>query len=186
MKRPSLPTQAVYVATFLAAAAFIGGFALAGALTVNQGSPEAAGGNYESTTAISWWSQAGVGLTTVPSTLPSSLTATTAAAPQTLPASATSYLINAGTSGDLAHYFAMTEAAGAPTGTEVELTFSVSTGTTPTLTQVTVYVESPSTSPTTATQFTFEYDLGSAATASIVLNSVQQVSQVCPAVGTCP
>ena len=186
MKRPNLPTRAVYVATFLAAAAFVGGFALAGALTVNQGSPESAGGNYEATNAISWWSQAGVGLTTVPSTLPASLTGTTAAAPQTLAASATSYLLNTGTAGDLAHYFRMTEAAGAPASTEVELTFSVSTGAAPTVTQVTVYIETPATSPVSATNFTFVYDLGSAATASIVLNSVQQVSQVCSAVGTCP
>ena len=185
MKRPNLPAKVVYVATFLAMAAFVGGYAMAGALTISLGSPESAGGNFESTNSIAWWTQSSVGLTSVATTVPTQL-ATTAASPTVLVAAGQSYMINVGTAGDVAHFFKMTEATSAPASTEIEIVFTVSTGLTPAITTVTVFLESQSSAPTTAQTFLLQYDLGSPTSASIVLNSVEQISQQCAAVGACP
>lgn len=185
MKRPNLPAKVVYVAVFLSMAAFVGGYAMAGALTISQGNAESAGGNFESTNSIAWWSQASVGLTSVASTVPTQLAAS-ASSPTVLAASGQSYMINAGTAGDVAHFFKMTEATTAPTSTEVEVVFTISTGASPTTTVVTVFLESQTTAPTSAQTYALEYDLGSPASASITLNSVEQISQVCASVGTCP
>jgi hypothetical protein len=185
MKRPNLPAKVVYVATFFAMAAFVGGYAMAGALTISQGPAESAGGNFESTNSIAWWSQASVGLTSVASPLPTQL-ATTSSSPTVLAATGQAYLINTGAAGDVAHFFKMTESTSAPVSTEIEVVFTVSTGLSPVITTVTVFLESQSTAPGTAQTFVLEYDLGSPTSASIVLNSVEQISQQCTAVGTCP
>lgn len=186
MARTRVSVKAIYIATALSLAAFVGGFAMAGALTINSGGNEAASGSFETTSSISWWTQASVGLSSTPSPVPTSLVSTTATSPQVLAAAGQAYSLNAGTVGDVAHYFKMTESTGAPTSTELEIVFSISTGTVPTVTTATVFVESQSSSPTSAQTFTLYYDLGSAASASIVLNSVQQISEQCSSVGSCP
>lgn len=185
MKEIRVSARAVYLATAVALAAFVGGYAMAGALTIATGSPEGANGNYETTNGITWWTQSSVGLASTPGTVPTQL-ASSAASPTVLASAGQAYMANTGTSNDVAHFFKMTEATAAPTGTELEITFSVSTGTTPVVTTLTVYVETQASAPASALTFTIYYDLGSASSASIVLNSVQQISQQCGAVGTCP
>ena len=177
--------RVVYIATALSLAAFVGGFALAGSLTVNSSGTEAGGGNFETATSISWWSQSSVGLTAIPTSVPTGLSITPGS-PTVLAATGQAYMIGTGTAGDLAHYFKMTEGSSATASAELEIVFSISTGATPTITTVTVYLETQSTTPTTAQTFTLYYDLGSPSGGSIVLNSVQQISQLCSSVGTCP
>jgi hypothetical protein len=185
MVRARVSVKAIYLATALSLAAFVGGYAMAGSLTVSSGGTEAGSGNYETTSSISWWTQSTVGLAAFPSGTITTLSAT-ATGPTTLAATGQSYGINAGTAGDVAHYFKMTESSGAPTSTELEIVFSISTGATPTINTVTVFIESQGTAPSSAQTYTLYYDLGSAASASIVLNSVQQISQQCSSVGSCP
>lgn len=185
MVRARVSVKAIYLATALSLAAFVGGYAMAGSLTINSGGTEAGNGNYETTSSISWWTQSTVGLAAFPSGSPTALSSAVAT-PTVLAASAQNYPINTGTAGDVAHYFKMTESTGAPTSTELEMVFSISTGSTPTITTVTVFLESQTSAPGSALTFTLYYDLGSAASASIVLNSVQQISQQCSSVGSCP
>lgn len=184
MNQARVTAKAIYVATALTIAAFVGGFAMAGSLTISQGTPEAANGNFETTSSISWWNQASVGLSSTPSPVPTQLS-TTAGTPTVL-SSSQGYLINTGTAGDVAHYFKMTESAGATASTELEIVFTLSTGSTPTLSTTTVYLETQSSSPSSSVTVTIYYDLGSATSGTIVLNSVQQISQVCASVGSCP
>ncbi|MCI4335715.1 MAG: hypothetical protein L3K17_00750 [Thermoplasmata archaeon] len=186
MKHTRVSVKAIYLATALSLAAFVGGYAMAGALTINSSGTEAASGNFETTSAITWWTQASVGLASTPSPLPTSLASTTATSPVSLPATSSGLMINAGTVGNVAHYFKMTESTGAPTSTELEIVFSISTGAGPTITTVTVFIESQATAPSSAQTYTLYYDLGSAASSSIVLNSVEQISQQCTSVGSCP
>jgi len=187
MEGPRVTLKVVYLATALSLAAFVGGFAMAGALTISQGSPESANGNFESTSSISWWSQSSVGLSATPGPLPTSLAGSTAASPVVLGSGASqSFLLNAGTAGDVAHYFKMAETTSAPTSTELEIVFTVSTQTVPVVTTLTVFLETQSSSISTAVTLTLYYDLGSAASGSVVLNSVQQISQQCGSVGSCP
>lgn len=185
MPRTRVSVKAIYLATALSLAAFVGGYAMAGSLTVSSGGTESANGNYETTSSISWWTQSTVGLAAFPSGSPTTLSAT-ATGPTVLGPSAQNYGINAGTAGDVAHYFKMTESTTAPVSTELEIVFSVSTGASPTVTTVTVFLETQTAAPSTAVTYTLYYDLGSAASASIVLNSVQQISQQCSSVGSCP
>lgn len=185
MNQPRVTARVIYVATALSVAAFVGGFALAGSLTISSGSSESANGNFESTNSIAWWTQSSVGLSSTPSTVPTSIS-TTAGSPTVLGATATSYLIGSGTAGDVAHFFKMSESTSAPVSTEIEIVFTISTGSTPTTTTSTVYLETQSTAPGSALTFTLFYDLGSAGSGTIVLNSVQEISQLCSAVGTCP
>ena len=180
-----MSTRAIYLATALTLAAFVGGFAMAGSLTITSGTPESANGNYESATSISWWTQASVGLAATPSTVPTSLSGT-AGSPTVLGATSTAYMANTGTSGDVAHFFKMTEASSAPVSTELEVVLTVSAGSTPVVTTLTLFVETQTSAPSGALTFTLYYDLGSASSASVVLNSVQQISQQCGAIGTCP
>ena len=70
--------------------------------------------------------------------------------------------------------------------TELELSFTLSTGVGPTITTVTVYVVTQAAVPGAPVTFGFYYDLGSAAAATIQLNSVTEIAQQCSAVGTCP
>ena len=177
--------RTIYVATAFSLIAFVGGYALAGSLTVSSSGTESANGNYEPTGAISWWSQSSVGLSTIPSSPPTAAS-TTVATPTSLASASQSYMINTGSAGDLGHYFKMSESSSACASTELEIVFTVSTGASPSITTVTIYVETQSSVPASTTTFTFYYDLGSPASGSIVLNSVQQISQVCASVGTCP
>jgi hypothetical protein len=177
--------RVVYVVTGITMAAFAIGYATAGVLIVIGNQTENASGGYTATSALTWWTQASVGLGIVPQTIPALLNMT-AAHPTVLAAAGTTYLANTGVAGDIYHYVRFTEATNAPTSTEVEISLTISTGSAPVFATVTVFVETQSTVPTTAQSFLIAYDLGSAATTSIVLNSVQEISQQCTGIGTCP
>ncbi len=183
MSREKIRNRTILVATVVTALAFVGGWAMA-AIVVTNGS-ESGAGNYTSANNLAYWTQASVGLSSVPNPVPATLSQTVAT-PTVLAAVATSYAINAPTIGDLQHFFKFTEATGAPANTEVEIIFTISTGGGPTITTVNIFIETQAAPPGTATTFTLEYDLGNPAAGSITLNSVQQVSQQCSAVGTCP
>ena len=185
MKEIRVSARAIYVVTALTIAAFVGGFAMAGSLTIFNGTPEAANGNYEATTNIAWWSQASVGLSATPSSTLTVLSSTVSS-PTTLATSNQAYLANSGTAGDVAHFFKMSETSSAPINTELEIVFTISAGSTPVITTVTLFVETQSAAPSGTLTFTIYYDLGSASSASVVLNSVQQISQVCGSLGNCP
>jgi hypothetical protein len=174
----------IWAATALAMVALVGGWAMA-SLTISQGATETGGGAYHGAAALSYWSETAVGIATQPSTLPTALS-TTATGPTVLAGAATNYAINTPVTGDVAHYWKFTEAAGAPVSTEVEIQFSVSTGTTVTVTSVTDYIETQGTAPGTAIVFTLYYDLGNPSGGTITLDSVTQISQQCSGVGTCP
>ncbi|MCI4322012.1 MAG: hypothetical protein L3K18_01875 [Thermoplasmata archaeon] len=180
-----VPAKTVYMATVLAILTFAAGFALAAAFSVTNGPNENGNGNYEATGSIPWWTQSAVGLSSVPVTVPTALSSAVAT-PTTLAATGQLYMINAGTVGDLDHFFKFTESPSAVASTELEVTFTISTGSTPTPNVVTVYVEMQATVPTSAQTYTLAYDLGSAASGTIVLDSFQQLSQQCSSVGSCP
>lgn len=180
------PLRVIYVATAVTVIAFVGGYALAGALTIGTGPTEAANGSFESTTAISWWSQTAIGLAAMPSPVPGSVAGTTAGSPQVLGSTTLAYALNAATAGDVTQYFKMTEASGAPASTELSIVFTLSVNATPVAKIVTAFLETPSSSPSSAVSYTFYYDLGSATGGTIVLNSVQEISQTCASVGSCP
>jgi hypothetical protein len=185
VKRPKVPGKAIYVATALAMVAFGFGYAMAASLTISSGASENGGGVYHATDSIAWWSETSVGLGTVASGL--TQLSGTAGSPTVLAATNQSYAVNAPTAGDVSHVFHLQEAAsGVPANTEIEMVFSISTGSVPTVTTLTVYLETQAAPPGAVHTFTLVYDLGSAASGSIVLNDVQQISEQCSAVGTCP
>lgn len=187
MTRPRIAGKTIYIATSLMILAFGGGFAMA-AITVSSGSSETAAGQYNGASALSFWALASgqpVGLSSTPGTVPTQI-ASAVGSPTVLAAAGQSYMVNAGTAGDVAQFFKFTETTGAPVNTEVELVFTVSTGSSPSIATTTVYIETQSAAPGSAQTFTLYYDLGSAASSSVVVNSVQVVSQQCNAVGTCP
>jgi hypothetical protein len=183
-RSPRVGRKMVFLATALAMAAVLGGWALAAGITITTGNAETGAGAYHATNALTYFTESAVGLGSQPAGL-TTLSAVVAT-PTVLAAAATTYAINAPTAGDVVHFWKFTEAAGAPASTELELEFTVSTGAGPTVTQTTVYVETQAASPGAAIVFTLNYDLGNAATASITLDSVLEVSQQCSAVGTCP
>jgi len=177
--------RTVVLATALAMAAVLGGWAMAASLTISNGTAENGAGAYHATNGLTYFAESAVGLASQPNTAPTALS-TTIGTPTVLAGAATTYAINTPTAGDLEHFWKFTEAAGAPASTELELVFTVSTGATPTVAAVTAFVETQATSPGGALVFTMNYDLGSAASGTIVLNSVMEISQSCTAVGTCP
>jgi hypothetical protein len=161
-----------------------GGWVMAASFAVQQGATETGSGMYHGTAALTYWSEATAGVTTQSGTPP--VLSTTIGTPTVLPAAGTSYGVNAPTLNDITHYWKFTEAITAPINTEIEMQISVSTGVVPAVTTVVVYVETQAAIPATAQTFVLYYDLGSAATATITLNSVTQISEACTAVGTCP
>jgi hypothetical protein len=180
-----IPRRAVYVATAFALLAVVAGFGIAASFTVTQGPAINGSGVYHQTTAITWWTDSSESVAVQPGVLPATLSGNPAA-PTTLAAAATSYGVNTAIANDIAQSWKFTEGVTASANTELELAFTVSTGVAPVVTTVTVYVETQATIPATATTFGFYYDLGSAATATITLNSVTEIAQQCSAVGTCP
>jgi hypothetical protein len=161
-----------------------GGWVMAASFAVSQGPTEIGSGVYHGTASLTYWTESTAGVTTQAGTPP--VLSTTIGTPTVLPAAGTSYGVNAPTLNDVTHYWKFTEATTAPVSTEIELQISVSTGVVPAVTTVIVYVETQATIPGTAQTFVLYYDLGSAATATITLNSVTQISEACSAVGTCP
>jgi hypothetical protein len=183
-KSPQLGRKTIYLATALAMAAVIGGWAMAASFTITNGTTETGTGAYHTTAGLTYFAETAVGIGSQPAGL-TTLSATVAT-PTVLAAAATTYAINAPTAADVVHFWKFTEAAGAPAATEIELQFTVSTGAGPTVTAITAFVETQAASPGAAVVFTLNYDLGSAAAGTIQLNSVLEISQQCSAVGTCP
>jgi len=175
----------VWVGTVVALLAVAGGWVLAASLQIGPGNTETGAGTYHGTALLTYWSETSVGVGTQPSPVPTTLSAAVAT-PTQLAATGQGYAINAPTAGDIVHFWKFTESTAAPAATEIELQFTVSTGAVPVVTAVTVYIETQATIPATAQVFTLYYDLGSAATTTIVLNSVTEIGQQCSAVGTCP
>jgi hypothetical protein len=171
--------------TLIAMLVLTGGWVAAASFTVTQSTTETGGGNFHGTSSLTYWTESSVGVATQPSTLPTVLS-TTVGTPTVLAGTATNYGVNAPTANDLAHYWKFLEATSAPVSTELELQFTVSTGAVPVITEVVDYVETQATAPGAAITFAVYYDLGSAASGTITLNSVTEVSQVCGSVGTCP
>ena len=179
------PRRTVYIATAFTLLAVIAGFGMAASFTVTQGPAIAGGGVYHATNSIAWWTEDSAGVNIVQTPVPATLLGTVVA-PTVLGGAATSYGINALTANDVGQYWKFTEATTASVNTELEISFTISTGAVPVVTTLTVYIETQPTIPGTATIFTLSYDLGSAATGTITLNSVSELTQQCAAVGTCP
>jgi hypothetical protein len=176
--------RSVYIATGFALLAVIAGFGVA-TLTITSGAALNGGGEYHATNGITWWTETDVGVSVQPTVLPIAVSQVVGT-PTVLAAAAANYGVNAPVANDVAQYWHFSEAAGATVNTELEISFTVSTGAGPTITTVTVYIETQATTPAGAITFSFYYDLGSAAAATITLNSVTEIAQQCSAVGTCP
>jgi len=184
-KHPNAKRRFVWIATVVALLAVAGGWVLAASLTIGPGNTETGAGTYHGTTQLTYFTETSVGVGTQPAPAPAALSQVVGA-PTILAATATTYAINPATAGDVIHFWKFTEATSAPAATELELQFTVSTGAGPTITALTVYIETQATIPATAQVFTLTWDLGSAASTTIVLNSVTEISQQCASVGTCP
>jgi len=178
-----LKARYVIGGTFVALLVLGGGWVMAASFAVNQGAVETGSGAYHGTAALTYWTETTAGVTTQAGT-PAVLSAIMAT-PTVLPAAGISYGVNAPTLNDVTHFWKFTEAITAPVSTEIEMQISVSTGVVPTVTTVIVYLETQAVIPGTAQTFVLYYDLGSAATATITLNSVTQISEQCTSVGTC-
>ena len=190
VRTPNAKRRLVWLGTVVALLAVAGGWVMAASsFEVSQGNTEYGGGTVHSTQSIAWWSESDVGLGAIPSGTFTQLSTTPNPA-TTLGAGAATYTIGSTTAGDIMHYWVFDEAAGAPTGTVLELSFTVSTGTTPSVTTTTVYVETQGTSPTGSIAFTMLYDLGTPGPGTpVVLNSVTEISLQCTTVSsvtTCP
>jgi hypothetical protein len=183
-KTQRLKARHVIGGTFVALLVLGGGWVMAASFAISQGPIETGSGVYHGTAALTYWTETSAGVTTQAGT--PVLLSTTAGTPTVLPAAGTSYAVNAPTLNDVTHFWKFAEATSAPASTEVELQISVSTGVIPAVTTVVVFVETQVTVPATAQTFILYYDLGSAATATITLNSVTQISEACTAVGNCP
>jgi|HubBroStandDraft_1064217.scaffolds.fasta_scaffold01074_9 hypothetical protein len=174
--------RTVYVATGFALLAVIAGFGMA-AFTVTSGPALNGGGEYHATNAIAWWAETDVGVSVQPTALPATAS-NVVGTPTVLAAAAANYGINVAVANDVSQFWKFTEAAGATANTELELSFSVNTAAG--ITTITSYVETQAAPPAGGATFSFYFDLGSAATATITLNSVTEIAQQCGAVGTCP
>jgi hypothetical protein len=179
------PRRTVYVATAFTLLAVVAGFGLAASFTVTSGPALNGAGEYHATNSIAWWTEASAGVAIVQTPVPATLSAA-AGAPTVLAGAATSYAVNAATANDVGQYWKFTEATTAVVNTEIEIAFTVSTGVVPTVTTQVAYIETQAAAPGAALTFTIYYDLGSAATATITLNSVSELAQQCSAIGTCP
>lgn len=176
-----MPPRLLLVATVVALIALVSGIAL-GAVTVSHktqtGSGTSVGGGY-----LGYWKQVDAdNLSTVPAG--TTTLSTTVGAPTTLAAAATTYALNAATTGHAAFRWNMTESTSAPTSTELELMFKIVTGATFAVTVLTVYVETRATALGAAVTFSLVYDEGS--TTAPILDSALQISQQCTSVGQCP
>jgi len=183
--RSGVTRRSVLGGTIIAMLLLTMGWVVAVSFSIQNGTVETGGGFYHGTSSLTYWTEASVGVGTQPGVLPTALS-TTVGTPTVLAAAATNYAINAPTLNDLAHFWKFTEATTSPVSTELELEFTVSSGAVPVITLVTVYIQTQAVIPGTAVTFTLFYDLGSASSGTITLNSVTEISQQCGAVGTCP
>jgi len=148
-------------------------------------SGETAAGSTNAGEFLTHFQQTGSAATTTPAPLPAVLSAS-AAAPTVLGGASTRYLVNAGVAGDQASDWTFTETVGIALNLEIELRFQVTyaVGAVTTTFAATAYVESQAAAPGATLTFTVYWDSGHAT--GVVLQSELEVSQACPAVGTCP
>jgi hypothetical protein len=177
-----LSNRLILLSTTLVAVAFAVGFGAAASLSVTNGATENGGGTYHATNSIAYFPEAITGVGIQPAALPSVLSSTVGT-PTVLAAAGTTYSLNSPTAGDFLHFWKFTETTSAPASTELELQFTVTTSVT-SLTS-TAYVETQASIPGSAQTFEISYDLGSP-TSTITINSVLEIAQQCPSVGTCP
>jgi hypothetical protein len=174
--------RTVYVATGFALLAVIAGFGMA-TFTIQQGAALNGSGEYHGTGAIAWWTESDVGVSIQPTALPVTLS-TVVGTPTVLAAASTSYGVNLAVANDVAQFWKFTEAVGAAASTELELSFTVNSGAG--ISTITAFVETQVAPPVGGATYAFYFDLGSASTGTITLNSVTEIAQQCTAVGTCP
>jgi hypothetical protein len=174
----------VFAAAALMIGVFTAGFVI-GSITISSNS-ETGNGDYTGATALSYWTETSVGLSGPPGALPTTLSGTVGT-PTVLAGASGNYGVNTVVSGDTEQFFRFSETTSAPVSTEVEVSFTINTGSgSGTNAVTTVYIETQTSAPGSTLVFTLYYDLGSAASANIILNSAQQTSVQCSAVGTCP
>lgn len=157
------------------------GFALA-TFTVSN-TPITATGSYFNNTGLTYWFEVGLSTTTVPTPAPAALS-TTVGTPTHLAFAATNYAINAVTAGNPALALRFDETTGAPTSTELELTFTISVGGSPATSTTKVYVETQT--YVAGLYFTLYFQTGTISITHTTVTTVVQLSQRCTAIGTCP
>lgn len=183
--RMRFPRKTVYVATAFALLVVVAGFGIAQTLTITQGIAEQGQGVYHGTNQIAWWTETDAGVSVLP-TNPFGTLSTTVGTPTPLASTTTSYGINTQVGNDEAQFWKFTEDTTAVVNTELEIAFTVSTGSSPVVATDTVFVQTQTADPGTALTFSLFYDLGSASSGTIVLNSVTEITQQCSVPGTCP
>jgi hypothetical protein len=171
-------SRTILLATGLVVIAFAVGFAFAAGINFTNGTSESAVGDSHATGSPTWWTEQTIGVGIEGASVP--VLSTSMSAPTQLGSASSSFSINPEVSGDWVHEWRFTEAAGAPSSTELQIDFTIveNGGTV----QTTSFVETQATSPESGLNFTMSYDLGSA---TITLDSVVEVSQTCPSVGNC-
>jgi hypothetical protein len=177
-KNGRIQSRTILLATGLVVIAFAVGFAFAAGINFTNGATESAIGNSHATGTPTWWSEQTIGVGIEGASVP--VLSSSMAAPTELGSSSSSFSINPEAQGDWTHEWRFTEAAGAPTNTELQIDFTIVEG--GGTIETTSFVETQATSPGSALNFTMAYDLGSA---TITLESVVEVSQTCPSVGNC-
>lgn len=152
---------------------------------VIQSSSGGAGGVQSGLAFLAHWQQTGVESSATPTPRPAALSAI-AAAPTRLAAAATSYLMDAATSGDEAVEWVFTESVGITPNQEIEVQFAVqyTVGAATHTSTGTVYLESQTVAPGAALTFDLYWDTGAAT--GVTLLSESEISQACSSVGTCP
>ncbi|MCI4363886.1 MAG: hypothetical protein L3K13_06265 [Thermoplasmata archaeon] len=184
MNGPRTSRRVVFVAASLMIGVFTVGFVI-GSITITSQS-ETGNGDYTGANALNYWTETSVGLSGPPGVLPSTLSGTVGT-PTVLAGASGNYGINTIVSGDTEQFFRFSETTSAPVNTEVEVIFTVNTGAgAGTNVVTTTYIETQTSAPGSTLVFTLYYDLGSAASANIILNSAQQTSVQCGSVGSCP
>lgn len=168
--------------TLLCVASFASGSAIA-VVTIAPSSPSE-NGTYLGGSNLNYWTQAGLDeVGTIPLGVGS--LSSTVASPTTLAASATNYGVGTATGGHTFVRWNLTEAASAPHATEIEITFTINLQSPSVATSVTVYVETQTAGVSSPVTYALFYDSGGM-TAPVLVNQVQELSQQCSALGTCP
>ncbi len=184
---PAIRRQSLQWAVGAALAVVLLVSGLAWASLSTYAAPLVANGNLQQDTSLNYWTETTIASTIIPTTLPIAVS-TTAGTPTSLKAMSTSYEFNSGAvvSGHPAVEFTFTEQTNATKNTEIEIRFTVGTQTGSTI-PVTIYIETQSSIPASPTLYNFYYDLGTAAASTqVIVDTADQASLVCSAVGTCP
>ena len=162
----------------------VSGFAAAASFQI-RAIPESLGAVTSSTEFLTHWQFEGVAVGATPNPPPRVWSAVVTA-PTRLPRASAAALLNIGAAGHAAAAWTFNETVGMPVSTEVVVSYTVVyvvAGVTHTATG-SVYIESQRAAPAGPLTFTVYWDSGHPT--GVTLVSLLEVSQVCPAVGTCP